>query len=516
VTPSDEASPAPSNQDRVSELERSNANLRALLEATQAIGRSLRLDDVFEEVIRQAASVFNCESASLLLLDEERGRLVFQVAQGPVSHLLRGRWIDRDQGIAGEVIRTGDPSISNDVDEDENFFPGIDKKTRVRTRSLMAAPLIHRDKTLGVVEVLNPKDRVAFTEPDLLLLRLFTNLGAVAMSNARDFARIEREYRVMHDSWLCHPRIVGKSPALQKTLGEGRVVAKANTSVLIEGPTGTGKELLARLIHEKSPRGDRPFVPVNCAALTETLLESELFGHEEGSFTGATKQHRGRFEMADGGTLFLDEVGEISPTTQPKLLRVLQEREFVRVGGAETITCDVRIIAATNRNLRELIEDGRFREDLYYRLSVFPIKVPSLAERIEDVVDLVDHFIAELAPGLGIARPRVEPDALSALMRYHWPGNIRELRNIVERCMLLCSGDITLESLPAEIAGLTETSPEEPAQASTLAEHERALIVQALKSTGWNQSAAARELGIGRDHLRYRIKKYGIKRPDRD
>jgi len=294
--------------------------------------------------------------------------------------------------------------------------------------------------------------------------------------------------------------------------------------VMVTGETGSGKELVARTVHDLSDRSDKPFIALNCAALPESLLDSELFGHEKGAFTGATEQKMGRFELADGGTLFLDELGEMNHATQVKLLRVLQEREFVRVGGTVTITCDVRIVAATNRDLKAESDAGRFRSDLYYRLSVFPIHVPPLRDRVTDLPLLVDHFVNQVIPSLGVDPPRVSDESLAALMRYDSPGNIRELRNVIERSTLLATdGVIDVEHLPPEIVAAegpaTDVLPDQGGGKATsgdnkggskLADHERALVENALRENNWNQSAAARQLGISRDNLRYRVKKYGL------
>ena len=290
---------------------------------------------------------------------------------------------------------------------------------------------------------------------------------------------------------------------------------------------------MARAVHNLSPRRDRPFIAVNCAALTESLLESELFGHEKGAFTGATEQRPGRFELAEGGTLFLDEIGEMGLSSQSRLLRVLQEREFVRVGGTQTLHCDVRVIAATNRDLLAESAIGRFREDLFYRLNVFPIELPPLADRLEDVPALVTNFLESLGPDLGLERATITDAALDAMTHYHWPGNIRELRNVTERAALLGEGRIELKDMPPEVVSGTDesftqpipiqtttqpvpatpTSPVQPT-GSRLADTERELVVQALTVTGWNQSAAARKLGVTRDVLRYRVKKYKLIKPE--
>jgi transcriptional regulator with GAF, ATPase, and Fis domain len=290
-------------------------------------------------------------------------------------------------------------------------------------------------------------------------------------------------------------------------------VAGSSATVLLLGETGTGKELCARNIHHRSRRAAQTFMAVNCAALTDTLLESELFGHEKGSFTGAHAQHRGLFELADGGTLFLDEIGEISRSTQAKLLRVLQEREFVRVGGNRAIPCDVRIIAATNRDLKKMMAEGDFREDLYYRLSVFPIQVPALRERPEDIPVLARHFVAKALDDLRIPGPLALAEAtIQTLVRYPWPGNIRELQNVIERSVLMSDGNVLgPHHLPPDLLAAAADNSE---PVTTLDSHERALILKALVEQNWNQSQAARVLGITRDLLRHRIKKYGLQRPD--
>jgi len=376
---------------------------------------------------------------------------------------------------------------------------------------------------MGVVEVINPKGRDDFTTRDLELLKVFANLAAVAASHAQAYDQVSRQNRGLREAMPSF-EIVGRSTALHRVIELCKKVALSNATVLLYGETGTGKELAARAIHEFSPRRDKPFIAINCAALPESLLESELFGHEKGAFTGATGQKLGRFELADGGSLFLDEIGELSQSIQVKLLRVLQEREFVRVGGTQTITCDVRIITATNRDLKSEMHEGRFREDLYYRLNVFPITLPPLRERVEDLPELVDYFIRQVAPSLGVSQARMGDEALTQLMRYEWPGNIRELRNVVERCTLLAGDEpIRPEHLPPEIGqstanlltsdALSSGGGEKGGGGSRLADHEKALILKALDETNWNQSAAARNLGITRDHLRYRIKKYKLSKP---
>jgi DNA-binding NtrC family response regulator len=315
-------------------------------------------------------------------------------------------------------------------------------------------------------------------------------------------------------------RIIGASGPLEKVLSVVRKVAKSNTTVLVRGETGTGKELIAGAIHHNSHRAARNFIKVNCAALQENLLESELFGHEKGAFTGADKQRIGRFEQADGGTLFLDEIGDMSANTQAKILRVLQEHEFERLGGTRTIKVDVRLIAATNRDLSAMVEAGAFREDLYYRLNVVTIEMPPLRERKEDIAALANFFIRRFAGELKKKISGLDPDALKLLMRYHWPGNIRELENAIERAMLLADGaQIASDDLRLGDTG-SVTSPREgasivriPPTGIPLEDVERLALIEALKMSNWVQKDAAELLAISPRVMNYKIKTLGIDFP---
>src|ERR671922_2216790 len=315
-------------------------------------------------------------------------------------------------------------------------------------------------------------------------------------------------------------RIIGSSGALEKVLGIVRKVAKSNTTVLVRGETGTGKELIAGAIHHNSHRASRNFIKVNCAALQENLLESELFGHEKGAFTGADKQRIGRFEQADGGTLFLDEIGDMSPSTQAKILRVLQEHEFERLGGTRTLRVDVRLIAATNRDLPAMVQSGHFREDLYYRLNVVSIETPPLRERKDDIVPLANTFIQRFAGELKKKIEGLESDAQKLLMRYNWPGNIRELENTIERAMLLAegraiaAGDLRLGEVPTAGGG-RDLAPvvKIPPTGIPLEDIERHALVEALKMSNWVQKDAAELLSISPRVMNYKIKTLGIEFP---
>jgi PAS domain S-box-containing protein len=323
---------------------------------------------------------------------------------------------------------------------------------------------------------------------------------------------LQEEIRTHHN----FEEIIGSSPAMRKVFQSVEKVAVTDTTVLITGETGTGKELVARAIHNLSPRKDRPLITVNCAALPAGLIESELFGHEKGAFTGAVARKKGRFELADGGTLFLDEVGELPLETQAKLLRVLQEHSFERVGGTQPLKVNVRVLAATNRDLQEQVNHGAFRADLFYRLNIFPIPLPSLRERGEDISLLTNYFVARFARRMGKKIDRVSHGALERLMRYPWPGNIRELANLIERAVILCDGGM----LQPDHLGLTEHIPtavaSEIAQVATLQETERDHILKTLEKTNWivgGPAGAAQLLGLNRTTLLARMKKLGIEKP---
>jgi transcriptional regulator with GAF, ATPase, and Fis domain len=315
-------------------------------------------------------------------------------------------------------------------------------------------------------------------------------------------------------------QILGRSPALREALARAEKVAPTETTVMITGESGTGKELVARAIHYASLRADGPFQAINCAALPETLLESELFGHERGAFTGADRQKVGRFELTAGGTLFLDEVGELSPAVQAKLLRVIQEREFQRLGGTATLRADVRLLAATNKNLEQAVAAGHFREDLFYRLNVFPVQLPPLRDRGEDILLLAEQFVQELAPNLGKSHVGISRDARAALLSHAWPGNIREVRNAIERALIMSEGGLITaaqlalsSSTTRPLDGAPPTTPrrsESPAISGSLPEVEKRLVLDALEQAKGNKTQAAKILGLTRIQLYTRLKRFAI------
>jgi two-component system nitrogen regulation response regulator NtrX len=333
----------------------------------------------------------------------------------------------------------------------------------------------------------------------------------LVVKNALERSDLQRENQHFRELVGDGPRMIGRSEVFQRAVTQATQVARSDAGVLLTGESGTGKELLAEHIHRESPFALRPFVKVNCAAIPTELIESELFGHEKGAFTGAAGLRRGKFELADGGSIFLDEVGDLHEASQAKLLRVLQDGECQRLGGEQPIRVAVRVIAATNRRLDDLIADGKFRQDLFYRLSVVPIRVPPLRERRQDVRDLAAYFLAEFCARNNFRPKSMDEDVLPILERYEWPGNVRELRNTIERMAILTPGNrITSDAIPMEIRQPTASSPAGLQGVRDAAERER--IVQALDQTNWNVSGAARILGVERTNLHKRIRALGLNR----
>src|SRR2546428_906040 len=388
-------------------------------------------------------------------------------------------------------------------------------------QTICCVPLITHGRTFGSLNLASRRND-AFAPEDVELLRQVSTQIAIAVENALAFKEIDALKNKLAEEKLYleeeirsefnFEEIVGESPALKRALAQVELAAPAGTAVLLLGETGTGKELFARAIHNLSPRRERTFVKINCAAIPTGLLESELFGHERGAFTGAIAQRIGRFELADRGTLFLDEVGDIPLELQPKLLRVLQEQEFERLGSTRTKRVDVRLVAATNRNLEEMVAAGTFRNDLYYRLNVFPITAPALAERPEAIPPLVRYFVQKFARRMNKQIETVPADAMAALSRYAWPGNVRELENAVERAVILTSGPAL--RVPASEFSARAIAPS--GGAATLEATEREAILRALHESNWvlgGPHGAATRLGLKRTTLQSRIQKLGIDRP---
>ena len=474
--------------------------LQKIIEASLKVHSSLDLPVVLREILEAACRIADAEGGSILLQEETGRRLRFEAATGEKGQSLEGRTIEPGEGIAGWVARERKPAIVGDTAADRRFLARIDRQTGFHTRSLVAVPLEHPDRLVGVLELVNKREG-NFTGGDVELLQALGRLAATAILNAGRYGRAREARDLLEESVQRYCDLVGQSAAMQEIFRLIERAAPSRSTIFIHGESGTGKELIARAIHWKSPRRERPFVAVNCCALTETLLESELFGHERGSFTGALARKKGKFEVADGGTVFLDEVGDVSPALQLKLLRVLQGRSFERVGGNETLHVDVRVIAATNRDLEAALQDGSFRQDLFFRLNVIPVLVPPLRERRDDIPLLAGYFLKKFNEEVKGRVRGFTPEALSALGAYRWPGNVRELENVVERAVVLGEGDwIDRADLPLEIAAGPAADSEGGLEAAVRL-FKRQRVMDALRRANGNKTRAAALLGIQRTYL---------------
>ncbi len=471
------------------------------------------LDKLLQLIIESATGVVRAEAASLLLLDPTTNTLYFKVTTGAKGEEVKEFRIKIGQGIAGHVAETGQPLLIADAQQDNRWMREISDSINYETRSMACVPLKINNRTIGVVQVINKKDKTQFTHADMDVLEEFSSLAALAIGSARNLEQVRQENQDLKKELGEKHQIIGKSVILNKVLEDAQKLSRTKTTALIQGESGTGKELLARLIHRESPRKEKPLVVLNCAALPEPLLESELFGHEKGSFTGAAGRKLGKFETAHEGTLFLDEIGEMAPGIQAKLLRVLQEGVFYRVGGNTPITVDVRVLSATNKNLKKEVEEGKFREDLYYRLNVVQLNIPPLRERLEDVAFLVEHFLAVFKKETGLSTLTISEAAMDKMSRYNWPGNIRELRNAIERAVVMGNGKTIMpEDLPItaslpKFAGLKVGLTLDEA----LNEFKKEFILLNLRHTGGNRSNAAKVMDIQRTYLSRLITRYDIR-----
>jgi formate hydrogenlyase transcriptional activator len=510
-------------------LQRERDRLRLLLEITSSVTSKLDLRQMVEALSTNLFRVMQCDVSALLVPDSESGALRVTIlhnqdAKGPFRE---GSLVPMNGSISGQVLRKGE-SIRIDsfeqVRDDPEIFGNPDGRLlyqRVIEEGLRTGcylPLIGRDHVVGVLMLCRRSDN-HFAKDDVILLEQVACQVAIAVENTLEYeqATKDRDKETKRRRYLEEEiraelgEIVGQSPALKTALSMVSVVAPTDSGVLILGETGTGKELVARAIHKLGNRSEKAFVKLNCAAIPLGLLESELFGHEKGAFTGAIAQKTGRFELADKGTLFLDEVGDIPLELQAKLLRVLQEQEFERLGSNRTHKVDVRLIAATHRDLPAMVKQGTFREDLYYRLKVFPINVPTLRQRAEDIPRLVRHFTALYSQRMNKRIDVIPPDEMDALVRYPWPGNVRELQNFIERAVILSPKSV-LRAPTSELEPF-QPNKESNARMNGLAEVERDHILRALEVSNWVISGAAARLGMKRTSLAYRMKKLRIRRP---
>ncbi len=505
-------------------LARSGERLKLVLDVGNRVLANLDLQDLLRAISANVRQALRCDFASVVLVDEGATQALLYVLDFPDSRgfMREGSVIPVEGGPMGEFLRVGQP---REVTFDGPADAGTERLRAEGISSGYAFPLVSRGRPLGIFTVMRRTEE-KFDRDEVDLIGQIAGQVATALDNAlayREIAdlkdQLAREKLYLEDeirSELSFDEIVGRSEALRRVLKQVETVAPTDSTVLISGETGSGKELIARAIHDRGARSGRTFVKLSCAAIPTGLLESELFGHQKGAFTGAIADRVGRFELASGGTVFLDEIGEVPLELQPKLLRVLQEREFERLGSSRTFRTDARLIAATNRDLAAMVEAGTFRADLFYRLNVFPIHVPALRERPEDIPLLVRHFVQQLGRRMNRVVETIPAEAMAALSRYDWPGNIRELQNLVERSMILTTGPvlrIPLDELKAHGAPAAGNS-----RPRTLREAEREHVLATLEETHWvlgGKNGAAARLGMNRSTLQFRLKRLGISRPGR-
>lgn len=530
---------------------RENRELSLLTRMGEALGTALTPGSFYEETMHVLASELGMIRGTVVLLDRTTSKLRIVAAHGlSAAERARGEY-DIGEGVTGHVVKTGQPEVVPDIHKDARF---LDRTAARRVDAawpiaFICVPLRVDNETVGALSVDRPFAVEGTLDKDLRLLSIVASLVSQVLKINR-LLQVEKDEILIRDEQTVRElrsryrleNLIGQSKTVQQVLATAATAAKSNAPILISGETGTGKELVANVIHYNSPRSKGPLVKVNCGALPETLLESELFGHVKGAFTGAIQNRKGRFELADKGTLFLDEVAEMSPRVQVKVLRVLQEGEFEPVGGTRTLRVDVRIVAATNKDLKEAIREGKFRQDLYYRLHVVPIHLPPLRERREDIPLLVDHFLEKYNHENGKSVTKITREVLDRLLEYAWPGNVRELENCIEHAVVMSPGNtLTTSLLPSEIQARSggrrtedrgrhgpASSADLEAQIRVLIERtyptaedsatareqlhaaiERTIIARAL-AEGMSQRTLAAKLGLSRTTLRKRIEEYGV------
>ena len=510
------------------------ATLRLVHELTCRFAASIDLEELVPLIVGTCREIFAAEAASVMLLDPARDELFFHTVddQPGVAARIREVRIPSSRGIAGAVLHSGRTTYVNDVAADPRFYPEVDRRSGISTRTLLCAPLRSGGAPLGVVQVINGRLARGYDDADKALLEALAGSIAVAIENARTHGRVKESEERLRAQVVALRRdlarrdhfgdIVARSAAMRELFRLMESAAAASIAVLVTGETGVGKELVARGIHRASARAEGPFVPVNCAAIPDTLLERELFGHRRGAFTGATEDQRGLFEAAHGGTIFLDEIGDMPPAMQAKLLRVLQEGEVLALGAQRARPIDVRVVSATNCDLEAAVAEGTFRRDLFYRLAAFPLAVPPLRARREDVPLLVHHFLADAASRLTKPLPEMTADALALLERHDWPGNVRELQNEIERAVAVAPAGLAIDPghlsprlrdglppmpPPAAVAGAAAPGPLREARNAFEAAHIRATLAH----EGGNVTKTAERLGLSRAMLQRKMKAYGLR-----
>ncbi|MBW8041417.1 MAG: GAF domain-containing protein [Planctomycetes bacterium] len=495
--------------------------VRLLSDISKAFADSLDLETTLRSILKSLDIHLKLQRGTIALLDQGTETINIKVAHGLSKKSEKLGSYKIGEGITGIVVQTGKEIVVPDISKDPRFLHRTKarKQTKGKKIAFFCVPIKLEGKTIGGLSVDRQAGRSDNFEADVRLLNIISTMVAQAVKlnklveSDRKSLRDEnvRLRQELKSRFNIH-NMVGSSNAMQEIYRLIEQVSDSNATVLIRGESGTGKDLVAHAIHYNSLRADKPFVKISCTALPEALLESELFGHEKGAFTGAVERKLGRFERAHGGTIFLDEIGDFSMNLQVKLLRTIQFKEIERVGGIETIKTNVRIIVATNINLEEQIKEGLFREDLYYRINVFPIYLPPLRERKDDIMLLADNFLEKLAAENNKDISRISTPSIEMLTRYHWPGNVRELENCIERAVLLCDGNvIRSEHLPPSLQMIRKTEPvAKRSMTAIIANMEKELIVDALKKSDGKQRKTAKELGITERILSYKIKKYKI------
>jgi Nif-specific regulatory protein len=482
-------------------------DLSALMKISTTINSIRGLDNLLERLLDLLFEVAPAERGAILLTDENsfETSLVF----GLDRVYGKEEPVNVSRTIVQQVLRDGVALLANDAPSETALVS--DSLIAARTHSVMCVPLILFDRKLGVLYLDSTLTRDQFNRDHLQLVTAIAGIAAVAIENARQFEWLETENERLLAAVNIEHNMIGESAPMQRVYHFISKVAPTDATVLISGESGTGKELAARAMHRNSKRAQKPFMAVNCAALNESLLESELFGHEKGSFTGAFAQKKGRLEVADGGTVFLDEIGELTPSLQVKLLRVLQEREFERVGGTVTISVDLRVIAATNKNLEEAIEVGQFRQDLYYRLNVVSLEMPALRERREDIMLLANYFADKYGQRCNRKLKGFSTEARNYLTAYDWPGNVRELENTIERAIVLGTTEWILpEDLPESLLEMKVSNGSTTTYHAAVVQNKKQIIVNALAEAKKNHVEAARLLGIHPNYLQRLIRNLNL------
>jgi Nif-specific regulatory protein len=495
-----------------------NNKFNTLIEINALINSHVtNLHSLLVQILDSATKLCRGEASSLLLVNKETQELYFEVALGSKSAEVAKFTVKLDEGIAGWVATHQRSLIVNDVEHDRRHSKKIPEETGYPSRTMLAVPMRLKDECIGVIEILNKQGNGYFTQDDLEWLEIFANQAALAIRNTQSFEKARGEINLLQTELSKNKgyhTLIAKSSVILEKLEIIDRVAQTDSSVLILGESGVGKELFAEQIHLRSPRSSAPFVRVNCAALPEGLLESELFGHVKGAFTNAIQNRQGRFELADKGTIFLDEIGDLPLALQAKLLRVIQQKTFEKVGSNISVTVDVRILAATNKDIEALVEKGEFRSDLYYRINVLPIYIPPLRQRPEDIPELAHFFMKKYQAETKKQFTGFSSEAMEFMLSYAWPGNIRELENSVERACVIGKGaQIQKDDLFFKTAALISEPAGEGSRnlknaINTFKVH---FIQKVLEENKWNQTETAKALDIQRTYLSRLIKELSIK-----